>query len=255
MIRILIEQLTRNMSFRRKLPREFGNSSFCVSPSAGLRYLFKPMKKIDPALFEFSKEYIKKDDVVWDIGANIGLFTFCATYLSGKNGNIVALEPDAWLVQLLRKSVSLQPTSSAPVQIIVSAVAQSLEIRDFNIASRSRSANFLKGYGSSKATGGVAEKQKVVTVTLDWLAERLPIPNVIKIDVEGAELEVLRGGLNFLKEKHPIILCEVFSANSKEVADLLIEIGYKIYNGEIPKAERKELDVAPWCTIAIPMFN
>ena len=228
-----------------------GGAGIYVSPSAGLKYLFRSMNTIDPPLCGFAKEFVRSGHIVWDVGANVGLFSFVAAHLAGPNGRVVSIEPDVWLIQLLRRSASVQSPSSAPVQVIPIAVAESCNLRTFNIASRSRATNFLSGYGSSQ-TGGVAEQQTVVSVTLDWLAERLPLPDVIKIDVEGAELEVLSGAIGMLEKKHPVILCEVSSERSPQITALLKDKGYRIYDGEVRSAQRQELQAAPWATVAIP---
>lgn len=227
-----------------------GGAPIYVSASAGLKYLFRSMDSIDPALCDLAKEFVHSGNVVWDVGANVGLFSFVAAHHAGPNGRVVSFEPDVWLVQMLRRSSLLSPSSSAPVQVVPIAVAESCDLRTFNIASRSRSANFLSGYGSSQV-GGIAEQQTVVSMSLDWLAERLPPPDVIKIDVEGAEFEVLSGAIGVLEKKHPVILCEVSSERSHEVTALLKNKGYRIYDGEVSSAHRQELQTAPWSTVAI----
>jgi hypothetical protein len=131
------------------------------------------------------------------------------------------------------------------------AVAQSVDLRTFCVARRSRSANFLQGYCSSQ-TGGISEEQSVITLTLDWLAERLPLPDVLKIDVEGAELEVLTGASSLLERKRPILLCEVSAETSRAVTSLLVAKDYGIYDGQIGEGEEFELSSASWSTIAIP---
>ena len=131
------------------------------------------------------------------------------------------------------------------------AVAQSVDLRSFCIASRARSANFLSGYGSTQ-TGGIAEEQIILTVTLDWLAERFPLPDVLKIDVEGAELEVLHGAKSLFERKRPVILCEVSSESSQDVTAFLSSVGYQIFDGELPKERREILRSAPYCTVAVP---
>ncbi len=128
--------------------------------------------------------------MVWDVGANVGLFSFAAASLAGPEGRVVALEPDAWLVQLLRRSASRQPAGSAPVEVVPAAIAAALSVRTLCLASRSRAANYLADFGTIQ-TGGSREQQSVIAVTLDWLLESFPVPSVVKIDVEGAELEVL----------------------------------------------------------------
>jgi len=90
----------------------------------------------------------------------------------------------------------------------------------------------------------------VPTVTLDWLAARFPRPDVVKIDVEGAEVRVLGGGPSLLAT-NPTIICEVAKENSPIVRDILAAHGYTLYDGEQPAAERIPIPVAPFNTLAI----
>lgn len=251
MLRSLVERATSRTVLRRRLPSAFGGGRICVSGSAGLRYLFRSMENVDANLLSLAKEFVQKNSVVWDVGANIGLFTFAAAHVAGSRGRVYSLEPDAWLVQLLRRSAASQPRSSAPVEVIPVAAAGSCALRTFNIAVRSRSASFLAGYGSSQ-TGGIAERQTVVSVSLDWLGEHLPPPDVVKIDVEGAEAEVFEGSLGLLARKRPVILCEVASEGAREVSALLRGQGYRLYDGEAASGKRRELETATWTTIAVP---
>jgi hypothetical protein len=96
--RTLIERYTRNWIYARHLPSSFGDIPIFVTPSAGLSYLFKPMTKIDPILLRNVIELVRPSDVVWDIGANVGLFTFAAAARAGHNGHVIAFEPDTWLI-------------------------------------------------------------------------------------------------------------------------------------------------------------
>lgn len=207
------------------------------------------MEAVDPELSALAVEFVRAGDVVWDVGANVGLFTFSAAHLAGPKGQVVALEPDVWLVQLLRRSAAIQSAQSAQVRIVSAAVANSCDLREFSIARRSRAANFLTGYDSTQ-TGGVSEKQTTVCLTLDWLSHRLPIPGIVKIDVEGAEFEVLEGAVGLLESHHPIILCEVSSESSRKVTELLKDHRYQIYDAQVPCNHRHALDLAPWSTIA-----
>jgi FkbM family methyltransferase len=57
----------------------------------------------------------------------------------------------------------------------------------------------------------------VPTVTLDWLATQFPAPDVIKIDVEQAELAILRGASSVLRAALPTIVCAVAGRNAAAV--------------------------------------
>jgi hypothetical protein len=76
--------------------------------------------------------------------------------------------------------------------------------------------------------------------------------NVLKIDVEGAELEVLRKQRCLLNEARPVIICEVGSETADEITQLLTSASYKLFDGEKPLSRAQTVDRATWSTIAIP---
>ena len=82
-----------------------------------------------------------------------------------------------------------------------------------------------------------------MTVTLDWLAERFPIPDVVKIDVEGAERQVLEGGTSLLKQASPILICEVASANSHWVTNFLLSLDYKFVDQHLDPTSAAVADI------------
>jgi FkbM family methyltransferase len=209
------------------------------------------MAMIDPPLLRNVRELVRPGDVVWDIGANIGLFTFAAAALSGVGGQVVAFEPDAWLVQLLKRSRALQSPETGSITIIPAAVASQIALRQFKIARRSRASNSLVEYGHSQ-TGGCLEEHTVPTFNLDWLMSNLPTPNVVKCDVEGAEIEVFEGQKKMLGEVRPIVVCEVGSESSQQMTKILQDYRYNIYDGEKPLAGSQAIHVACWDTVAIP---
>jgi hypothetical protein len=98
--------------------------------------------------------------------------------------------------------------------------------------------------------GGVRSTRLVPTVTLDWLAARFPAPDVLKIDVEGAELAVLAGGAAVLAAA-PVLICEVSAQNTAGVSGLLAEHGYTLYDGDRGQGERVPVRAAPFNTLAI----
>ena len=89
MFRRLLERSMRRLVFRRRLPAEFENAVLYVSPAAGLRYIFRPMANIDPPLLMAAQTLVfKRDDVIWDIGANVGLFSLAAAVRAGDRGQV-----------------------------------------------------------------------------------------------------------------------------------------------------------------------
>src|SRR5689334_7118241 len=105
MWRSLLEAVSRHVVLKRRLPARFNRGTLFVSPGAGgLRYWRRDMDKVDAGLLSLVTELVRPSDTVWDIGANVGLFTFAAAAVVGSSGCVLALEPDITLVQLLRRS-------------------------------------------------------------------------------------------------------------------------------------------------------
>jgi FkbM family methyltransferase len=248
-LRNILERTTHRLVIKRQLPSPFAKVRLFTSSEGGLRYLRPSLKRVDPTLLQLASEVVKPGHTVWDIGANLGLFSFAAAALAGPSGHVLAIEPDATLVTLLRRSAAINP-SCAPVEVLPVAVAASLTISRFHIALRNRSTNYLDGFGTTQ-TGGVRATDLVPTTTLDWLATHFPLPDVIKIDVEGAEVEVLAAATDALA-KSPMIICEVAESNASNIADMLTSHGYRFYDGELSSRHRSPLrEAAPPTTIAI----
>jgi FkbM family methyltransferase len=223
-----------------------------VSPDAGLRFYRHNLAIGDAILFSMVNELVKVGDVVWDIGANVGLFSFAAANRAGESGAVIAVEADLWLVSLLRRSCSLLDRGrNAAVTVLPTAASDSLDLANFHIARRARSSNHLEGVGSTQS-GGTRNTEYVMTVTLDWLLERVPAPQVLKIDVEGMEHRVLAGATAVLSKARPVIWCEVDPANKDEVSRILHSHDYEIFYANQNPSERQPLLRAPWETLARP---
>ena len=171
-----------------------------------------------------AQSYVQPGMTVWDIGANVCLFSFCA---ATKGAKVYAVEADIFLVSLLRRSARETKLDVTPIPL---ALSDKLDLVQFHIAERGRSANHI-GVGMSDA-GGTRWTETVPCATLDWLAERLTKPEFIKIDVEAMENAVLRGGQRLLREHHPTIFCEVseYPESRKETTEILRDLGYRLFN-------------------------
>ncbi|HEY6390471.1 MAG TPA: FkbM family methyltransferase [Bryobacteraceae bacterium] len=253
MLRTLAERLSRNLSFRRRLPARFGGANILVSPEGGLRYWRLDLEKVDPTLLHAAAEWVRPGNVIWDVGANVGLFTFAAAGLAGPAGQVLAIEPDAWLASLLRRSAKLPAAARAQVDVVEAAVSNRIGMSEFVVASRARSSNHLAGFGLSQA-GACREKHQVPTVTLDALLGFNPAPNLVKIDVEGAEHDLLAGAGRLLTTVRPILLCEVSGHSTAAVTKILWSAGYTIFDADAARTERRPLPEAVWNTLALPHF-
>lgn len=252
MIRSMAERMSRGVSFWRRLPEEFGRVKMRVSPeSGGLRYWKLNLGGVDPHLLDFVREHVKPGMSVWDVGANIGLLTFAAAAKAGANGQVVAVEPDVDNQKLLYRTIRANPGKLAEVNILGVAVAKPpTRFAKFEISGRSRASNKLAGFGNTQF-GGRAETRAVVIVTLDEMLQGFRPPDVVKMDVEGAEIDAMLGGPKLISEIRPLFMIEVNKENRDAMTKLLVDAGYLLFNGDAPKAQRKPEAGTTWNTIAV----
>ena len=170
--------------------------------------------------------------VFWDIGANIGLYTwFCADMR--RDFAVVSFEPDAKNLECLRKTSAAWKLPNH--KIVGKAVSETVGRTTFYTDEISRATGTLEPAAhafNAKHYGAVPRAVEVDTVTLDHLfAKGWPLPVVIKIDVEGAELRVLQGGRNFFAEHRPILFLETFG-DRPQIFALLEEFGSKCFDSD-----------------------
>lgn len=167
---------------------------------------------------DFAKK-IKSGDVVYDIGANVGFYSLIASKMAGKNGKVYAFEPAPRNLIHLKKHLELNKCENS---IAVSgAVSDKKDLVYFNDGDHAAT-GFL-----SKNNGNIL----VPTFDLDELVENKIImaPNLMKIDVEGAEFDVLNGAKNILEKYHPTIFLSTHNDKvHKECINLLRSLNYKL---------------------------
>jgi FkbM family methyltransferase len=239
--------------FRRRLPAKFGRLPIYVTPEAGLRY-WLTMRRVDATLYNMVEELVRPGTTVWDVGANVGLFSFCAAALSGPSGFVLSVEPDLWLAQLVDRSsreLGLSRSECSSVRVVCASVSDSNRVTELSVSERARSSNHLVHASGSTQAKGSRYKQLTVSLTLDFLLEHFPPPAVLKIDVETHEANVLRGATRLLREVRPTVWCEVSHENSDEVTRLLRESGYQLYGAATQPHMRTER--AWFDTLGIPI--
>lgn len=152
-VRRWAERISRNVVVRRRLPRDLGGRLLYVSPDAALGFWLPGGEHMDPLLFRMARQFVKPGAIVWDIGANVGLFSFAAAALAGQSGSVLAIEPDPWLASLISRTSSCPVPGHAPVVALSVAISDSLGVGQLYIAKRGRASNFMSGAGASE-TGG-----------------------------------------------------------------------------------------------------
>src|SRR5437588_2385506 len=167
-------------------------------------HLFVHGLEAEPS-FGLSWSLLKAGDTVLDIGANIGLWAMRAAVIIGDNGRLHAFEPLPANITRLERNLALNSIENVMVHsIAVSDTAG--EAVFYSPESRS------SGTGRLAPREGLRPELKVATATLDSLLVEGTIgtPGFIKMDVEGAELRVLRGAQRLLaSDNAPMIMFEL----------------------------------------------
>lgn len=189
-----------------------------LNPRTGQSYL---RGEAEAASQEILSNHLRPGMVFYDLGANIGLFSLLASRIVGAGGKVISFEPDPEIARRLRRNIARNGFTN--VTVVESGVWSVTE-----------NVNFLPADASSpdRGTGRFVGQEGAATalvrcIALDDFARDTPAPNAIKCDVEGAEVEVLRGAENVLHTARPWILCEMHStANDQAAREFLGRLGY-----------------------------
>ncbi len=246
----IVRKITRSFPIRRKLPADLGGAWINVSSSSDVRLLSPKLETSAGDLFQIARSFISPGDVVWDIGANLGLFTFPAAARAGVNGAVYALEADSRHVELMHRTRSDLNRDYAPVTILCAAAADLHSLVNLNVVSKGHSRNFLDSVGGNDP-GDIAEIKTVVSLPADWLLEHWRPPAFVKVDIEGAEMLFLKGASKLLKNVKPLIYIEVNDENQEAATLFLHDAGYLLFSPDEVERE-KALPRCGFNTMAVP---
>jgi FkbM family methyltransferase len=158
------------------------------------------------------QSHLRAGMVFYDVGANIGLFSMIAARLVGTHGRVVSFEADPEIAARLREHVARNEFSWASVE----ETAVWSEATTVCFARTDPETSPDRGLGRVVGNAG-ADTIKVNAMSLDEFALTHPVPDFIKCDVEGAEVEVFRGAQQLLKQKRPGIVCEMHSEENRRI--------------------------------------
>jgi FkbM family methyltransferase len=193
--------------------------------------------------------------VVYDIGAHLGFFALGAAQVAGQSGRVVAFDGDPDNAVRLREN-ALYNHLEGRFEVVHAAVWSSSagDGIPFRRGIEPRAQGGVESDGHRPILGS-ADLITVPVITLDeFIARGAPPPDVIKIDVEGGEAEVLRGGARLFATKRPIIIAEVHhDLVAAKIRPWLVEKRYcenwNLPEGTYPRqlfAWPEEFDGADW---------
>lgn len=187
-------------------------------------------RDFEPAIRSAIQKRLKPGDAFLDVGANVGFFSLCASKAVGPGGSVYAFEPAPKTYKSLCRNLELNG--------LANVTALPLALSD--------SAGQSKLFMDAKNNSGASSLRQsphsgdAVDVELDRYdhfsgKKGLPVPALVKIDVEGAEVKVLRGMQALLsRPDRPTVILEVselslrqMESSKEELFELMVGHGYK----------------------------
>lgn len=237
----LIYPTTKRIIFKKVML--FFDHPFTIPLPTGLDIFLLGAKTHDSEirLARFFIRHINQGDTIFDIGAHLGYFTSLTAKLTGGKGRTYAWEASpkmfTHLLHNLNKTENVFPQNAAMSSQVGTASFHEFPIKysEYNSvdAEQYKGTNWFRSFSP--------EKVEVSAHTLDsFTYQNMVFPKIIKIDVEGAEEEVLKGASILFAEQKPAIVMEFLRSESEEkkksphqkAAEILIQNGYLPFNIE-----------------------
>jgi FkbM family methyltransferase len=227
-VRTVQKRLTRPV--RRAALPILGGAGRGLRVRFGDSALTRAISRVEPQVEDTLLSLLSPGDVFYDVGANVGWYSLLAARTVGSTGKVVAFEPSVSNAALLQENITANRLTN--VTTIAAAVTDQNGWATFLYGGSLEgrlSKDDCEAQAERRAGRKTPKRSSVVPIlALDsWLAAtEQPPPNVLKIDVEGAEVGVLRGMAQTLRSAKPALIIELHNTRA-EVADLLDECGYE----------------------------
>ena len=191
----------------------------------------------EPSECRFVRRFLKPGMTFLDLGANLGQYTLLAAWRVGKTGAVHSFEPSSRMFSELEFNLRLNGLSDI---CVLNRMAVSDSVGTANLSVYEPGAEVFCSLGTRRwENHDLIGYEEVETTTIDDYVESHKIANVdlIKMDIEGAELLALRGAARLLSQsKAPAIMLEVGDKNTQgfgyqavEICEYLKQMDYRMY--------------------------
>jgi FkbM family methyltransferase len=240
-----IKRVTEDGWLDRAHVIELSGSGFAADGLAPPRMTVVPREQINQTVFLYGSFEISETRLIQsllrpgmtfvDVGANIGYYTVVAARLVGPTGKVHSFEPHARIRAQLQENVSLNDYSNVVVH------GEAMAETSGGVAFFVSAVDQNQGLSSILPGSGRQQAQPVPSITLDdFMATHPTRVDLLKMDIEGAEVNVIRGGSRTLAAPDaPTIIFE--AAELAPVAELLRAHGYRIKRHHYTLARGLEL--------------
>ena len=175
----------------------------------------------EPEVQEAIAAAVRQGATVIDVGAAIGVMALGMARLVGSRGSVIAFEADPVQAARLREHAAANGFERT-LQIVQEAVWSQTDAATiaFRCGRQMRTQGGVEADGIAPVLGGgdgAGELIEVPVTTLDaWCAATGAAPELIKIDVEGGEIEVLRGGERMIAKHRPLLIAEIHTSQMRD---------------------------------------
>ena len=223
----------KNNIFRRN------NIYWCLDLTQGIDFAIYLQGGFEPSTILSYKKIVKKNDVVLDIGANIGAHTLPLAAMVGEKGRIIAFEPTDYAFKKLQTNLDLNKSLASRVTTVQALLVGNSKTEKPNSIPSSWSLEKKSEDSIHPVHRGTYQSlHDAFVVRLDeWVsANKLEKVDFIKIDVDGHEIDVIEGGYQVLERFSPIIIMEfseyIFEERGRsfdELIEILKKLQYSCY--------------------------
>jgi FkbM family methyltransferase len=257
-------------SFRRKKARRFTReypakiNSFDLKDEGKIEFanwdnpLVNP-KMVTQEMVDFFKKFIKKGDVIIDIGANIGDTTVPMALAAGSSGITFGFDPNPFVFKILEVNASLNKEKQNIIPLLYAITVKDEEF--YYVSSEASFSNGAISPTKNSVHGKYIFPDKIKGINLlafleEKYNERLKDFSFIKIDTEGYDKEIIKSIPELINKYKPTIVAESFGNNTPEekveLYNVIAQHGYEIFyfedfdiNAKIIKLENSH-DITKW---------
>ncbi len=257
-------------SFRRKKARRFTREypskidSFDLKEEGKIDFAnwdnpLAPHRIVSQEMVDFFKKFIKKGDMVIDIGANIGDTTVPMALAAGNSGIALGFDPNPYVYKILEKNASLNKEKQNIIPLLYAISEHDEEF--YYISSEASFANGGISPTVNSIHGKFVYPGKIKGVNLLAFLEKSYPQNLknfsfIKIDTEGYDKEIIKSIPGLIEKYKPTIVAESFGkstpAEKIELYNVIAKHGYEIFyfedfdiNAKVIKLENSQ-DITKW---------
>ncbi|WP_439814677.1 FkbM family methyltransferase [Zavarzinia sp. CC-PAN008] len=194
-------------------------------------------------LYPLVRRLVPADGIVVDVGAHAGQYTKLFARAAAR-GQVLAFEPGSYARRILEGAVAWNNLRNVEILPLALGEGDGSAVLSVPVKARGSLGFGLSHIGPSDRP---SISEEVATTSLDalWAARRLARLDLIKIDVEGYELSVLRGAQGVMRRFHPALIVELVDSHlaragstPAQVFELMTGLGYAALRMDAPDVDR-----------------